>query len=175
MPFQTAMPPGDVPIAVKLWESIRPPLGLLEGGDEGASEIDVLIESAAWVWFIEAKFQSDISEGTTTRPEQDQVLRNLDVGTYYAGVRPFYFSLLVRSRERSPRGVERIEHNKTPRVKEYSIQKMSAGWWRSAIQFRISDIALEEDAPNVRHTFWQYVDSVCVKRVIIGTRILHNV
>ncbi len=30
---------------VRLWESITPPLGLLEGGDEGDSEIDVIIES----------------------------------------------------------------------------------------------------------------------------------
>jgi hypothetical protein len=93
---------------VKLWESVRPPLGLLADGDEGASEIDVVIESATWVWFIEAKYRSDISVGTTTRPERDQVLRNIDVGTYYAGVRPFYFSLLVRSREQSPLGVERV-------------------------------------------------------------------
>jgi hypothetical protein len=74
-----------------LWESIPPPLGLLADGDEGPSEIDVVIEAPSWVWFIEAKYRSDISTGTTTRPDRDQILRNIDVGTYYAGVQRFFF------------------------------------------------------------------------------------
>jgi hypothetical protein len=45
---------------VRLWESCPPPLGLLAGGDEAASEIDVIIEAPTWAWFIEAKYQSDI-------------------------------------------------------------------------------------------------------------------
>jgi hypothetical protein len=93
---------------VDLWKSVPPPLGLLATGDEGHSEIDVIIESASWVWFIEAKYRSDISLGTTTRPERDQVLRNIDVGSYYAGVRCFFFSLLVRSETSSPQGASRI-------------------------------------------------------------------
>ena len=60
------------------------------------------------MWFIEAKYTSDISLGTTTRPERDQVLRNIDVGSYYAGVRQFFFSLLVSSEARSPEGVKRM-------------------------------------------------------------------
>jgi hypothetical protein len=101
--------PTDLSCTVKLWETVAPPLGLLVDGDEGASEIDVMIESATWVWFIEAKHRSDISTGTTTRPERDQVIRNLDVGSYYAGVRRFYFSLLVSSAERSPIGLQKVE------------------------------------------------------------------
>lgn len=93
--FPATPAPRDGRIVVKLWESVRPPLSLLEAGDEGASEIDVVIEAPTWVWFLEAKFRSDISRGTTTRPDRDQVIRNLDVGTWYAGVRPFYFSLLT--------------------------------------------------------------------------------
>lgn len=85
--FSSHRVPTDLAASVKLWPSIRPPLGLLAQGDEGASEIDVLIEASTWVWFIEAKYGSDISLGTTTRPNRDQVLRNLDVGSYYAGVR----------------------------------------------------------------------------------------
>jgi hypothetical protein len=91
-----------------LWQSIPPPLGLLDGGDEGHSEIDVVIEASTWVWFIEAKYRSDISLGTTTRPQRDQVLRNIDVGSYHAGVREFYFSLLIAAEKTSPEGVKRI-------------------------------------------------------------------
>ncbi len=93
---------------VRLWESVAPPLGLLEGGDEGDSEIDVIIESPSWVWFIEAKYRSDISSGTKVRPYRDQVLRNLDVGTYYAGVREFFFSLLIDSADRSKVGIQKL-------------------------------------------------------------------
>lgn len=95
-------------VVVNLWQTISPPASLLLLGDEGDSEIDVIIESPSWVWFIEAKFQSDISSGTTTRPLRDQILRNIDVGSYYAGVRDFYFSLLVKTEAQSPVGVETI-------------------------------------------------------------------
>jgi hypothetical protein len=91
-----------------LWKSVDPPLGLLADGDGGSSEVDVVIEAATWVWFIEAKYRSDISLGTTTRPDRDQVLRNLDVGSNYAGVRRFHFSLLTISDGQSPEGAKRI-------------------------------------------------------------------
>ena len=38
----------------------------------------------------------------------DQVLRNIDVGSYYADQRDFLFSLLVASPEASPRGAEAV-------------------------------------------------------------------
>jgi hypothetical protein len=96
------------PVAVELWSTVSPPLSLVALGPEGDSEIDVVIESPAWVWFIEAKYQSDISTKTTTRPLRDQVLRNIDVGSYYAGVRRFFFSLLIRDTSRSPLGAEAV-------------------------------------------------------------------
>lgn len=98
---------------VRLWESIAPPLGLIEGGDEGDSEIDVIIESPSWVWFIEAKYRSDISSGTKVRPDRDQILRNLDVGTSYAGVREFFFSLLIDAESTSKMGIQKMEEYRT--------------------------------------------------------------
>lgn len=106
--FPTIACPLDLKAVVKLWQSMPPPLGLLDGGDEGHSEIDVIIEASSWVWFIEAKYRSDISLGTTTRPHRDQILRNLDVGSYYAGVRSFHFSLLIANERASPKGAEKI-------------------------------------------------------------------
>lgn len=94
---------------VNLWCTIVPPPSLRSTGAEGPSEIDVVIENPYWVWFIEAKYKSDISLRTTTRDDRDQILRNIDVGSYYAGVRDFYFSLLVRDRATSPIGSEAIE------------------------------------------------------------------
>jgi hypothetical protein len=93
--------------SVALWLAVNPPVVLLEDGDEGVSEIDVVIEGPSFAWFIEAKYRSDISTGTTTRPLRDQILRNIDVGSCYAGVRQFFFSLVV-SADRSPQGTEAI-------------------------------------------------------------------
>lgn len=93
-------------VVLNLWSSISPPLGLV--GSEGDSEIDVIIESPDWVWVIEAKYRSDISTRTTVRPLRDQVLRNIDVGSYYAGQRRFFFSLLVRDEETSPLGAKAV-------------------------------------------------------------------
>ena len=110
--WQRAFPsltcPSDLSAVVNLWQSIPPPVGLLASGDEGISEIDVVIEAPTWVWFIEAKYRGDISFGTTTRPERDQVLRNLDVGSYHAGVRQFFFSLLISAERTSPKGVAKV-------------------------------------------------------------------
>lgn len=96
-------------VAVSLWVNVAPPAGLLAEGDEGISEIDIVLEAPTWVWFIEAKYGSDISTGTTTRPFRDQLLRNIDVGSYHAGVRDFYFSLLVKSTTASPKGAEMVD------------------------------------------------------------------
>ena len=107
------IPQGDLSeTTVDLWKSAPPPPSLLAEGDEGISEIDIVIENPRWVCFIEAKYTSDISEGTTTRPDRDQVLRNIDVGSYYAGTRDFYFALLVKNRDRSPKGMSAVERYK---------------------------------------------------------------
>jgi hypothetical protein len=106
LPGQPALPVEAT--TVSLWLRVKPPAGLLAQADEGPSEIDVVLESPSWAWFIEAKYRSDISSGTTTRPLRDQVLRNVDVGSCYAGVRSFFFSLLVESAERSPVGAETV-------------------------------------------------------------------
>jgi hypothetical protein len=94
---------------VELWKTVEPPLALLLDMDEGESEIDVVIQTPSVVWFIEAKLGSDISTRTTTRSARDQVLRNIDVGSYWAGTRKFYFSLLIADARRSQGGVTAIQ------------------------------------------------------------------
>jgi len=97
-------------VGVKLWQRVQPPPALrFFQKDEGESEIDVLIETEQIVWFIEAKFRSDISERTTNNPDRDQVIRNLDVGTWYAGVREFYFSLLLLDAPQATKGTALVE------------------------------------------------------------------
>ena len=52
---------------------------------------------------------SDISLRTTVRADRDQVIRNIDVGSYYAGVRDFFFSLLVRNPQSAPLGAAAVQ------------------------------------------------------------------
>jgi hypothetical protein len=102
--FPALRAPHGEHATVAVWQSVSPPPSLTVDLEEGDSEIDVVIEAPTWVWFVEAKLRGDISAGTATRRDLNQVLRYLDVGTYYAGVRPFYFSLLVADRARSAVG-----------------------------------------------------------------------
>jgi len=94
---------------IELWKEVASPPSFSIDGDEDESEIDIVIENPKWVWFIEAKYLSDISEGTTTRKDRDQVLRNIDVGSYYAGTRKFYFSLLYYQENRTEKGIKALE------------------------------------------------------------------
>jgi hypothetical protein len=107
--FDSSPLPADDRATIELWVSTPPPPSLLESGEEHASEVDVVVQSPMWVWFIEAKYRSDIATRTTTRPDRNQVLRNIDVGSYFAGSRDFYFSLLVTSPEQSPEGASVVQ------------------------------------------------------------------
>lgn len=97
--------PAATSVGIHLWKRLQPPPALRNfQRDEGESEFDVVIETEYSVWCIEAKFKRDARERTTSNDLRDQVIRNLDVGSWYAGVRPFDFSLLVLGEERSPTG-----------------------------------------------------------------------
>ena len=93
---------------LELWVRAALPPSLLSDGDEGDSEIDVVIQAPNWVWFIAAKYRSDVSLETKVRSWRDQVIRNIDVGSHYAGVRDFYFSLLIHDEKYSKLGVELV-------------------------------------------------------------------
>jgi hypothetical protein len=94
-------------VTTHLWMDVHPPPSLrLHQKDEDPSEIDIVIETEVSVWFIEAKFKSDISTRTTNNPSRDQIVRNLDVGSWYAGRRDFYFALLITDDSWSPKGVQ---------------------------------------------------------------------
>lgn len=105
-------------IRINLWPMISPPparrLGKNDNGefilkDEGDSEIDIMIETELFVWVMEAKYKSDPSDRTTNDPARNQIIRNIDVGSWYAGVRDFYFSLIFLDEEHSKKGIALIK------------------------------------------------------------------
>ena len=61
--FQKEFDYSCISIDVLLWEKLNPPITLTT--PEGQTEVDIIIQSNDFVWFIEAKYKSDISMGTT--------------------------------------------------------------------------------------------------------------
>jgi len=109
--FQTQLAPQPRVVTLDLWPALSPPPALrLFQKDEGNSEIDVLIETERLVCFIEAKYKSDISSRTKNNPDRDQIIRNLDLGTWYAGLREFYFVLLVMDEAHSSAGLKTLNN-----------------------------------------------------------------
>jgi hypothetical protein len=80
-------------IDITLWKKLNPPLNLTTR--EGQSEVDVIIESNEFVWFIEAKYKSDISLATSHDKSRNQIIRNIDIGLDYKNGKEYYFSLLI--------------------------------------------------------------------------------
>ena len=64
---------------------------------EKETHVDLTIETSNNLIFIEAKYKADISKNTTHDPNRDQIIRNIDVGSWAAKKRAkeFYFILLT--------------------------------------------------------------------------------
>jgi hypothetical protein len=98
---------------ISLWKKLSPPSEW--GLREGDSEIDVMLENDHFVWFIEVKYKNDISTGTTHDKSRNQIIRNIDLGTDYAGDKDFYFSLLILDEKHSRKGAQILETYKNNR------------------------------------------------------------
>jgi hypothetical protein len=79
---------------------------------EANTEVDLTIRFGNVVIFVEAKYHSEISMSTTYWTGRDQIIRNVDVGTYYAWSNglDFYFILITTSE--SCKSVERLKYYK---------------------------------------------------------------
>lgn len=75
------------------------PLHQLRAGDpkpvESNTEVDIAIEGATFLWFLEAKLHSDLSASTTYDPTRNQLVRNIDVLLEQARGRRALMSLVV--------------------------------------------------------------------------------
>lgn len=111
--FRTSLPEQSTVVTLELWPTLSPPPALrLHQKDEGDSEIDVRIETERLVCFIEAKYKGDISTRTKNNPDRDQILRNLDLGSWHAGCRDFFFALLVMDEAHSAAGLAAVKRFK---------------------------------------------------------------
>jgi hypothetical protein len=114
--FHADLPAQPKVVTLDLWPTLAPPPALrLFQKDEGDSEIDVRIETERFVCFIEAKYKTDIGIRTGNNPERDQIIRNLDLGTWHAGLRDFFFVLLVMDEAYSADGLAALNLYATTR------------------------------------------------------------
>lgn len=84
------------------------------GCPEGNTEVDLTISMAKAVVFVEAKYGSEIADRTTHCRGRDQIVRNIDVGTFYAwnNQLDFYFILLTsRSCKKSSSLLKRYKND----------------------------------------------------------------
>ncbi|MFC7686876.1 hypothetical protein [Ureibacillus sp. GCM10028918] len=109
--FQSEFSHVTEQIQIKLWKTIRPPKSLPV--NEGKADIDIIIESDTFVWFIEAKYKSDITLDSDYQSKRDEIIRHIDVGTNYAKKRDYYFSLLILDRYNSPIGFRKVNEYRT--------------------------------------------------------------
>ena len=80
---------------LKFWDKYFPPPS--RSFPEGETHVDLTIETSKKMIFIEAKYKADISKNTKHDPNRDQIIRNIDVGTWAAKkwAKEFYFILLT--------------------------------------------------------------------------------
>jgi hypothetical protein len=92
------------------WEKQPRPQGVIEG----STEVDLVLESAAAVVFVEVKMGAAPSAGTRSDPERNQLIRNLDVGYVRALRDKKQFALIyVTPEQAQPEIVNRI-NNQAP-------------------------------------------------------------
>jgi len=73
-----------------------------------ALERNFLAEKA--IIFVEAKYHSEIETRTTRCPNRDQIIRNIDVGTYYAWNKGFDFYFLLLTSSNSTKSRKLLTH-----------------------------------------------------------------
>jgi hypothetical protein len=80
---------------LRFWDKYFPPP--LRSFPEGETHVDLTIETSNKLIFIEAKYKAAISKKTTHDPNRDQIIRNIDVGSWAAkkSAKEFYFILLT--------------------------------------------------------------------------------
>ncbi len=87
----------DVSITdLEFWPKLEPPASRAQHFREGPSEPDLLFRMAdSAVVLVEAKYRSDVSERTKYDSSRDQVIRLIDVGSWYARQNGYAYSYVI--------------------------------------------------------------------------------
>jgi hypothetical protein len=96
---------------LRFWDKYFPPL--LRSFPEGETHVDLTIETSNKLIFIEAKYKADISKNTTHDPNRDQIIRNIDVGSWAAKKRAKAFYFILMTLETNTYSIDKLNHYKS--------------------------------------------------------------
>jgi hypothetical protein len=88
-----------------------PPPCDLECREEN-TEVDLTISMTKALVFVEAKYHSEIAERTTYCPDRDQIIRNIDVGTFYAWKKRMHFYFVLVTDLNCKKSINLLKHYK---------------------------------------------------------------
>jgi len=96
---------------LRFWDKYFPPM--YRPFPEGETHVDLTIETSNKLIFIEAKYKADISKNTKHDTNRDQIIRNIDVGSWAAKkrVKEFYFVLLTL--KTNTYSIDKLHHYKS--------------------------------------------------------------
>jgi hypothetical protein len=96
---------------LKFWDKYFPPMS--RSFPEGESHVDLTIETSNKLIFIEAKYKADISKNTKHDPDRDQIIRNIDVGTWAAKKRGKEFHFVLLTLKANTYSVDKLQYYKS--------------------------------------------------------------
>jgi hypothetical protein len=97
--------------ALKFWDKYFPPM--TRPFPEGETHVDLTIETSHKLIFVEAKYKSDINRSTKHDPNRDQIIRNIDVGTWAAKKRAKAFYFILLTLKTNTFSIDRLLHYKS--------------------------------------------------------------
>jgi len=130
----------------------EPPPNL--GYTEGNTEVDLSIQSPKAMIFVEAKYRSEIALHTSHSSSRDQIIRNIDVGTYYAWKRGMDFYFILLAPLKSWKSIERL-----------NLYREDPNKMTERLPHR-SDIGnkLEQLTANLGFITWERLDNLALER-----------
>jgi len=96
---------------LRFWDKHFPPL--LRSVPEGETHVDLTVETSKKLIFIEAKYKEDISKNTTHDPNRDQIIRNIDVGSWAAKKRAKEFSFILLTLKTNTYSIDKLNDYKS--------------------------------------------------------------
>jgi hypothetical protein len=96
---------------LRFWDKYFPPL--FRSFPEGETHVDLSIETSKKLIFIEVKYKADISKNTRHDPNRDQIIRNIDVGSWAAKKRAKEFSFILLTLNTNTYSIDKLNHYKS--------------------------------------------------------------
>ena len=150
-------------IKLHFWKNYAPPPTYPHA--EGHSEVDLAIETDSALLFIEAKLYSKVSQPISKR---NQVIRNIDVGSYHASQsnKDFYFFLLTPEKHKTDLVVryqdshtlaDKLSHRSDPIDFEQLANRVYHIHWETIIDL-LRDKTFQKQADNTFDTLLRWLD-----------------